>query len=358
MDFSFRFQHPWMWLFTIVAAGVTWWSLRSAQRGALTFSDVRLVADAPISWALRCKRLLPWLRLLGWVLLIAATARPQQGLHDFRIRSEGISIAMCLDRSGSMRALDFTLDGEEVTRLAAVKDVFETFVTGDGGELTGRPNDLIGLVVFGGFAESRAPLTLDHTALLDAVESVEVARPVHGPDGELLNRSIWEEELATAIGDAIALGVDRLKNTKAKSKILILLSDGENTAGVVEPLAAAAAAKAFGVKIYAIGVGRTGRAPILEIDAAGREQRVTRRVRLDDATLREIADRTGGKYFHADNTDSLRDVYQEIDQLERTEQTGRLYTEYRELYHWLLLPAALIILLEVVLRSTRFRSLP
>jgi Ca-activated chloride channel family protein len=164
--------------------------------------------------------------------------------------------------------------------------------------------------------------------------------------------------MATAIGDAVTLAIDRLKDAKAKSKVIILLSDGEQTAGIVEPEKAAEAAKAFGIKIYAIGVGTTGRAPFPAVDATGRELLVPRFVRLDEATLKAMASTTGGEYFNAQDTRALVDVYAEIDRLEKTLTEGRLYTEYRELYLWFLLPGLGLILLESALSATRFRSLP
>jgi Ca-activated chloride channel family protein len=164
--------------------------------------------------------------------------------------------------------------------------------------------------------------------------------------------------MATAIGDAVTLAVDRLKNAAAESKVIILLSDGENTAGVVEPLDAAEAAKALDIKIYAIGVGSTGQAPFPAIDTFGRRRLVPQPVRLDEQTLKQIAETTGGRYFNAQDTQALARVYDEIDRLEKTATEGRLYTEYRELYQWFMLPGLAIIVTEMVLRCSRFRSLP
>jgi Ca-activated chloride channel family protein len=164
--------------------------------------------------------------------------------------------------------------------------------------------------------------------------------------------------MATAIGDALATAVDRLKDAKAKSKVIILLSDGENTAGAVTPEEGAEAAKAFGIKIYAIGVGSTGPAPFEVEDSFGRKAYRTQLVRLDEQTLRMLADTTGGRYFNARDTQALEQVYAEIDQLEKTESEGRLYTEYVELYLWFLVPGLCLLILEVILSATRFRSLP
>ena len=332
-------------------------SLRGERRGAVVYSSVRLLESLPVTLAQRMKRLLPWLRFAGVSLVIVALARPQFGLKDFQVQTEGISIVMCLDRSGSMQALDFQLDGNRVDRLEAVKAVFHDFVAGDG-RLPGRPDDQIGLVSFGGFAEAKAPLTLDHGALLEVLKSVDIAQPVFDREGNVINLRFLEEERATAIGDAVALAVERLRDSQAKSKVIILLSDGENTAGAIEPADAAKAAESFGIKIYSIGVGTTGTALFRVVDPFGREQFVQQPVRLDEATLKMVAETTHGRYFNAENTNALEDVYQEIDRLEKSQIEGRLYTEYRELFQWWLLPGVALIVIELGLRLTRFRSLP
>jgi len=291
------------------------------------------------------------------MLVVLALARPQRGLQEFRVRTEGIAVQMCLDRSGSMQAMDFQLDGKRTNRLTAVKKVFRDFVVG-GSNLVGRPDDLIGLVAFGGFAEAKAPLTLDHGALLQVLDSVEIPKPVTDSRGRVLNQQLYQEEMATAIGDAVVTAVERLKDVTAKSKVIILLSDGEQTAGIADPQQAADVARTHGVKIYSIGVGSTGPAPFPAVDRFGREVLVRQDVRLDAETLTAIAESTGGKYFHAENTKALEDVYAEIDRLEKTLTEGRLYTEYRELYSWFLLPGITLVFGECLLSATRFRSLP
>ncbi|MBI2479852.1 MAG: VWA domain-containing protein [Planctomycetia bacterium] len=291
------------------------------------------------------------------LLVVVALARPQHGLKDFQIQTEGISIVMCIDRSGSMQALDFQLGGNRVDRLEAVKAVFHDFVAGNG-RLPGRPDDQIGLVAFGGFAEAKAPLTLDHGALLDVLETVEIPQPVYDREGNVINLRFLDEERATAIGDAVALAVERLRDSQAKSKVIILLSDGENTAGAIAPEEAAKAAESFGIKIYAIGVGTTGMAPFKMLDPFGRERLFQQPVKLDEAALKMLAGTTHGRYFNAKDTNALEDVYHHIDRLEKTQLEGRLYTEYRELFQWWLLPGLALIVTELSLRCTRFRSLP
>jgi Ca-activated chloride channel family protein len=354
----FRLASPW-WLLALIPIVflLIFQYRRESSRSVLLYSSVGLVQELPKTVPLRVKRLLPWLPILGLAFMVFALARPQHGLEEFRIRAEGIAIQMCLDRSGSMQAMDFRWKGRHVNRLEAVKQVFRDFVMGKG-ELRGRTDDQIGLVVFGGFAEARSPLTLDHGALLQVLDGVEIPQPITDSRGRVLNERILEEERATAIGDAIALAVDRLAQARAKSRIIILLSDGENTAGAVTPAQAAELAAQAGIKVYTIGVGSTGRAPFPARDAFGRDVLVPQLVRLDETTLRMLADVTGGKYYNAQSTDALHEVYRDIDQLEKTATEGRLYTEYRELFQGFVLPGLGLILLEIGLRCTRFRSLP
>jgi Ca-activated chloride channel family protein len=354
---DWRLQHPVWLLLGLAVVGVVSWTQYRQRRAAVLYSSVQLLRHLPVTLALRVKRWLPWMRAVGLLLVVVALARPQRGLEAFRVRTEGIAIQMCLDRSGSMQALDFELNGERVNRLAAVKHVFREFVTG-GQNLSGRPDDLIGLVAFGGYAEAKAPLTLDHGALLQVLDTVEIPQPIEDARGRVINEQLLEEEMATAIGDSVLVAVDRLKGVQAKSKAIILLSDGEQTAGVAQPQQAAEAAKAFGIKIYTIGVGTTERVPFPAVDEFGRQVLVPQMVRMDEATLKMMADTTGGKYFNAKDTQTLADVYAAIDRLEKTATEGRLYTEYRELYAWLLLPGLGLVLLEVVLSATRFRALP
>jgi Ca-activated chloride channel family protein len=354
---EFRVANPSWLLLLIPLLALTIWSIRQRRRAAILYSSVQLIRNLPVTLAQRFKRCLPWIRCLALLLVVVALARPQWGLTEFRVRTEGIAIMMCLDRSGSMMAMDFELGQERVNRLAAVKDVFRKFVIGDR-SLPGRTDDLVGLVSFGGFAEAKAPLTLDHGALLEMLDTVEIAKPILDDAGRTVNERFLREEQATAIGDALALAVDRLRDAEAKSKVVILISDGENTAGVTQPDEAARAAESFGVKVYSIGVGTTGRAPFLMTDSFGRRVLVPQLVRLDEATLKLVAETTGGQYFAARDTAALETVYGEIDKLEKTPSEGRLFTQYRELFQWLLLPGIALILCETLLRGTRFRELP
>ncbi len=352
-----RFQDPFWLLLLVPLLLLGALAIRRQRRVAVLYSSVQILKALPRTMALTVKRLLPYLRILGMALVIIALARPQHGREEFRVRTEGIAIQMCIDRSGSMMAHDFPIDGQAVNRLQAVKKVFRDFVTG-GGNFDGRPDDLIGLIIFGGFADAKCPQTLDHGALLEVLKTVNIAEPIRDRQGRIINDGLWQEEQATAIGDAVALAVDRLKDVQAKSKVIVLLSDGENTAGVVDPAEAAEAAKNFGVKIYSIGVGTTGTAPFPDTDFFGRKVLRPRPVKLDEVTLKMLAETTDGRYFNAQDTEALQKVYAEIDQLEKTQTEGRLYTEYRELFQYLMLPGLACILLEVFLGTSRFRSLP
>ena len=353
---SFRFESPLalLLLIPVVLIGVTI-SLR--RRHSVLYSSISLLKTLPVTLRQRIRRMLPGLQLLGLILITLALARPQFGREETRIRTEGIAIQMCIDKSGSMQALDFSLDNQQVNRLDAVKGVFEQFVTGDD-QFSGRSDDLIGLISFGGFASALCPPTLDHGALLDVLQSVKIPEPIRDDQGRVLNEELLREEQATAIGDALALAVDRLKDAKSASRVIVLLSDGENTAGVVTPEDAAGAAAEFGIRVYCIGVGSNGMAPYPVVDPFGRQFLQQQPVRLDEATLKSVAETTGGQYFNAKDTNALRQVYEEIDQLEKTEVEGRLYTSYREVFDYPMLAGLGCVLMSVILGSTWLRGLP
>lgn len=354
---GFRFQDPLCLLLLIPVILVWYRTSRWRRRPAVLYSNVELLSDLPVTFAQRCQRLLPTLRMIGLVLIVIALARPQLGRQEFRIRTEGIAIEMCIDRSGSMAALDFQVDGERLNRLDAVKQVFRDFVAGDG-RFDGRGDDLVGLVSFGGFAEAKCPPTLDHGALLEVLDTVHISEPVVDKQGRVINEGLWQEEQATAIGDAIAVAVDRLKDLPTESRVIVLLSDGENTAGAVTPQEAAEAAATYGIRIYTIGVGSTGMAPFPAVDVFGRDVLQAQRVRLDEQTLKSLAERTGGRYFNAQDAKTLEAVYGAIDELEKTETEGTLYMEYREVFQSLMLPGLACVLLQVTLATTWLRSLP
>jgi Ca-activated chloride channel family protein len=354
---TFRFADP-LWLLLLLPLLLVLF-LPRWRSPAVLYSSVSLLEGLPITAAQRIKRLLPLCKYLGLAGLVIGLARPQKGKEEFRVRTEGIAIMMAIDKSGSMEALDFELDGERVNRLEVVKDVFRRFVAGDEEEeLPGRPDDWIGLVAFGGFAHGLCPLTLDHGALLTLLDQVEIPQPKRDRQGHVLDEKFALEDRATAIGDAIALGTERLRDATAKSRVLILLSDGEQTAGLIQPLDAARTARELGVRVYTIGVGTNDPVPVPFLDAFGRRQLRQQIFRLDEATLKAIAEETGGQYFSARSADSLAEIYAQIDELERTEAETLLYTEYRELYRAVLLPGAVLLLLHLLLTATRFSTLP
>ena len=355
---AFRFQHPWVLLLLVpIVIGAI--LLRRRQQPAVLYSSVELLRELPRTFGQRLKQTLPWLRFLALALVVVALARPQLGEEEFRVNTEGIAIEMCIDRSGSMLAMDFSTDVARQTRLDAVKQAFREFVVG-GNKVSGRPNDLIGLVAFGGFADAICPHTLDHGTLLELLDSVEVAQPLLDRLGNIspeLDELIQRERL-TAIGDAVTLVVDRLRGLDTETKIVILLSDGENTAGIITPEEAADVAQELGIKIYTIGIGRTGSAPFEVVGRDGRTRLQQAEVVMDEKTLRMLADKTNGKYFHAQNRDALARVYEEIDALEKTEIEGLVFSHYRERCQVALFPAVLLLLIQAILDATLFRSLP
>lgn len=348
-----RFGAPeWLLALLLLPALGAW--LHRRGRGALLLASASLFTGAPVTLA---QRAAAWLERGEWLalaLLILALARPQRGLEEHRLRADGIAIVMAIDRSDSMRALDFELDGKRQDRLTVVKRVFRDFVAGSDG-LGGRVDDQIGLVSFGGWPEERCPLTLDHGALLQALDAVAIPEPLTDARGRPVADELHAESVSTAIGDALALAVERAQAAPAKSKVVLLLSDGENTAGLLDPLEAARAAAELGVRVHTIGVGTTGRVPFPQRDRFGQVGLVGVDVRLDEATLRGIAEATGGRYWNAQDKDALTRVYEEIDALEKTAVEGGAYVEWRELYRHLLLPAGALLLLSLALGATRLR---
>ena len=356
---SFRFYSSFWLLVGPLAVWLVWFRSRRHQRPAAIFSSVADLKSLPVTWMQRIRQTFPWMYGLGLLLIVAALARPQAGKSESRITGEGIAIELVLDISGSMEALDFQLEGEDVSRLEAVQHVIGEFVLGNKSQgLNGRPDDLIGLIAFGGFADSKCPLTLDHGALVDIVDDLKVPKPVRDQQGRIINADALQEELATAIGDGVALGIDRLKDCKAKSRIMVLLTDGDNNAGVVDPTEAAIIAKELGIRIYSIGIGRNGVVPVPQEDEFGRTVLVPAQFRIDEDLLREIATVTGGTYFHASDSEGLAEVYARIDRLEKSQFEESKYSEYTELFRWFAGSGLALILAINVLKETRFRSLP
>ncbi|REJ83483.1 MAG: VWA domain-containing protein [Acidobacteria bacterium] len=314
-----------------------WWS-RRARPAAVRFSSlhhVRHLRRSPTLWMRRAVAALRWLVLL---LLLVALLRPQTGRKLTEVSTEGIDIVLVMDTSGSMQALDLDADERSLVRrrnrLEVAKDVVEEFVDA-------RVNDQIGLVVFGENAFTQCPLTLDHGILKTFLERLEI-----GMAGD-----------ATAIGSAVGTAVKRLQDSEATSKVVVLLTDGRSNAGSLSPLTAAEIAATLGVKIYAIGAGTRGEAPFLVETRLG-PRPVYENVEIDEETLTAMAERTGGAYFRAEDEGALAEIYAQIDELERTEITMESFMEYDEEYPWLVVPALLLLVLEMVLLNTRLRTLP
>lgn len=340
---SFHFQNPLGILLLIPIGLLALRLMKKKEKESVLFSSLSIFTAIPGTVA---TPLLPIVRMLipaGLVFLTIAFMRPQSGEEIYRTRSEGLAIAICLDRSGSMRNDDFTLNGRPVQRFDAVKSIFNDFVLGNQ-EFSGRPNDMIALVVFGGFVDTLCPLTLDHTVLAQTLEQVHLPEPLENRHGEPVVDQLFREESATAIGDALAAAAERLKGADAKSKVIVLLSDGAQNVGAVTAQEAAEMAKTLGIRVYTIGIGTKGtRYEPLE---------------FDEETLKEIAKITDGGYFRADNTRMLENVCAKIDSLEKSEFEERIYTKYRELYRNYLIFGIVLILAGIVLLNTRFRSLP
>jgi Ca-activated chloride channel homolog len=322
------FEYPSIWfLLLLLVLPFLAWRMLAKRPAAINFSSTQIAKQLQPTWRMRLWWLLPLLRLVALAFLIIALARPQFGRTQTSVDAEGIAIQMVVDRSGSMRAMDFKLDGEPVDRLTALKKVAGEFVQGGDG-LTGRTNDLVGLITFARFADAASPLTLDHSFTVGKLQEAEI---------------VYEErEDGTAIGDGLGLAIERLKaldesrksdkQAAVKSKIIVLLTDGENNVGDMDPLAAAKLAETLGIRIYTIGVGTRGQAPMPVIDPfSGRQVLRMVEVSIDEDSLTKIAEGTGGKYFRATDTDSLKRIYEAIDELEKSRVEEKRYTDYREL---------------------------
>ncbi len=326
-----RFESPLFLLLLLLIPFWWWWVVRRQRPQVVQFSEVAQFANfATTSWWTH-PYILPTLRALVLVLLILTVARPQTGRSFTEVTTEGVDIVLAIDTSGSMRALDLRWNLDRATRLDVVKEVLEEFIGN-------RTKDRIGIVVFGEEAFTQAPLTLDHELLVNFVDQTFI-----GMAGD-----------ATAIGSAIAIGTKRLKDLDAKSKVLILLTDGESNAGQITPLEAAEAAKELGIKIYTVGVGTRGRAPI-QVPGYGLAQI---QASLDEDLLKQVASLTNGQYFRATDTESLQEIYQTIDELEKTEAKVKEYHEYEEHFFWFLISAMALFLFEFLLSHTRLRRLP
>lgn len=328
---------PW-YLFTALLAVPAWLLSRHAA-GRVLYSSLRVLPARTSTWRTRLSWVPDALIALALIGLAIALAGPRRGEEDSRVRREGIAIVMAVDTSSSMAALDLSIGEVERDRLVAVKEVFERFVKR-------RPDDAIGLVGFARYADTRSPLTLDHGNLLAAARAVELTAARTRDDG-------------TAIGDGLALAVERLAASKARSKVAILLTDGEDNASQISPDEAAVLAREAGVKVYAIGAGTVGVAPVRVTEPdSGASRLVQVQVSIDEDLLRSIAESTGGRYFRADDAAALDAIYDEIDRLETTELEETRFAEYREYFDRFVALGLLLALAGLLLRATVLRRIP
>lgn len=304
--------------------------LRQGGGATMRISTVDGVRRVPRSIKYYLRHLPIVLRSLAVILIAVALARPQSAQHNSNSTTEGIDIVMSLDVSGSMLARDFTPD-----RLGAAKEVASNFIMD-------RPNDRIGLVVFAGESFTQCPLTTDKRSLLNLLGSVKSGMIDDG----------------TAIGNGLATAVNRLRESKAKSKVIILLTDGINNSGQIAPLTAAEIAQSYGIRVYTVGVGTMGMAPYPVIDMWGHLSFQPMKVEIDEKMLSQIAQMTGGKYFRATDNRRLKDVYDEINQLERSKVEVENFTRYQERFTLFVVLALILLVGEFALRQTWLRRLP
>ena len=318
-----------LWLLSLVPLAIIWYILRhKKQEASVNFSDLKGMVKLPKTWKAYLRHLLFALKMAALALLIVALARPQSSSTNSTSNIEGIDIVMAMDVSGSMLARDLKPD-----RLTAAKNVASDFVKD-------RPGDRMGLVIFSGETFTQVPLTTDHGVMLNML-------------AEMKNGLIDD---GTAIGDGLATAISRLKDSEAISKVVILLTDGMNNAGSVDPYTAAEMAKLFGVRVYTIGVGSYGTAPY-PVQTPFGTQIQQMKVEIDEKLLTTIANSTGGKYFRATNNQKLDEIYAEIDKLERSKIEVTEFRRLHEEFYPLVALALALLLLEFLLRKTIFRTL-
>jgi Ca-activated chloride channel family protein len=325
--------NPWFLLLAVLIPLLLWryFAFRRLGKGSLRFSSTMAMEGMRPPWTVRMRHVLFGAKLAGLALLVVAMARPQRGIEEEEVLTEGVDIIVALDASGSMAAEDF----EPKNRLFVAKLVVSQFIEG-------LRHDRVGLVVFAGKAFTRCPLTLDYGVLLNVLEDVQLGTIEDG----------------TAIGSALATSLNRLRESKAKSKVIILVTDGVNNRGEIQPLDAARMAKALGVKIYTVGVGSRGTARFPVNDPTYGKIYMNLPVEIDEASLTRMAETTGGIYYRATDRPSLERIFQEIARLEKTKIEVKTYTHYNELFVKWLLPALCLLLAVTVAEAVRFGKLP
>ncbi len=319
-----RLANPYFLLLLLLIPLVVWLRYFVLRKSSMQFSSGTVLADLPKSWRVRLQPILPLFYALGLAALVVALARPQRGLEESLTHTETVDMILLIDLSGSMDTKDFIKLNRRMSRLDASKDVIERF-------LEKRPNDRIGMVAFASLPYAVAPLTLDHHWLVQRMEQLHTGML----DGN-----------HTAIGDGIASAVNRLRDSEAKSKLIILLTDGSQNFGTLSPENAARAAEALGIKIYTIGAGgaRTGF--------------FIQRQEIDEETLKKVAHASGGTFYRARDLETLEAVYEEIDLLEKTEIEVEQFTRYEEISKGWILAAILLLAIEQLLNLTKLGRLP
>ena len=330
----FRFADPLYLLVLLIIPVLVYWYLRGTKRqsGKIKYSDIGLIKQIKPSFKQRLRHFLFVLRILAFVALILALARPQSSSKEEEISTEGVDIVLAIDVSSSMLAEDFRPNN----RLEAVKLVAKDFIQG-------RKNDRLGMVVFAGESFTQCPLTLDYGVLLTLLEQIQIAD------------KNWD---GTAIGMGIVNSVNRLRDSKAKSKVVILLTDGVNNKGQVDPITAARIAETFGIKIYTIGAGKRGTTMYPVDQGVFGKSYVPMQVEIDEEVLREIADITRALYFRATDEKKLREIYDEIGEMEQTKIEVKEFTRYEEFFIYFLVLGLALLLMEIILNNTYFKKLP
>jgi len=324
------FRHPIFFLLLLLIPVILWLS-KGRKRVTLAFSAVEALQGRWTSLRVMLYRFLPLLRILVLCLVIVALARPESISSEREYQTKGVDIVIALDLSGSMLAEDFKPEN----RLVVAKEEAAKFIRG-------RENDRIGLIVFARKAFTQCPLTLDYDVLIQLLKDVQIGMIADG----------------TAIGMGVASAVNRLRDSDAKSKIIILITDGENNAGNIDPITAAELARTFGIKVYTIGVGKGGLVPFPVQDPLFGKRYVQAKVEIDERTLKRIADITGGLFFRAREPKALEDIYEKINELETTEIKVKEYHSYDQLFPIFLIPALALLLFEILMSRTMLLKVP
>jgi Ca-activated chloride channel family protein len=333
--FGATFGTPWALVLLLLIPLLAWLKGKFGGTPGVIFSSTQTLRSIGVRRRSRAGDLLTALSLGAFALFVIALARPQLGSTITRTQASGIDIMLCLDVSRSMLAEDFTIGAQRANRVEAVRKVAQQFIEQ-------RPNDQIGIIAFAGMPYLVSPLTLDHDWLVQNMSRVQIGLVEDG----------------TAIGSALATAENRLKDQPAKTKLIVLLTDGDNNAGKVTPLTAAEAAKALGIRVYTIGAGTRGMAPYPFTDMFGRTVYQNVQVEIDEDTLKKIAAISGGEFFRATDTRSLQEIFAEIDKLEKTKIEVEKYTQYRDLFPWFIMAGIALLCIEIAASQTIWRRLP